>query len=205
MIKRIAAIAAIASLIVGLNAGIASAHVVVKPAQVETAAFQSFTTGVPNEKSVPTTKVRLVIPEGLGHVMPNVKPGWTVETVKEGTGDDTVVKEIIWSGGQVPAGQRDDFVFSAQAPESATTLQWKAYQTYADGEEVAWDQEPAEDGHGAGDVKPYSQTEVVEEAGTATAASTGADDSAKTRTSVAIGLSVVAIILSVVAITKRRS
>jgi hypothetical protein len=56
-------------------------------------------------------------------------------------GDEKVerVSEISWTGGNIPAGQRDEFLFSAQAPASSTTIPWKAYQTYADGSVVAWD------------------------------------------------------------------
>jgi uncharacterized protein YcnI len=61
----------------------AFAHVVVRPAQVGVGAFQTFTVGVPNEKDKATVAVRLVLPEGLGHVSPNVKPGWTIELVHE--------------------------------------------------------------------------------------------------------------------------
>jgi uncharacterized protein YcnI len=206
MIKRILTIVAIAAAVVGLNVGIASAHVVVKPDQVETAAFQSFTTGVPNEKGVPVTKVRLVMPDGVAHVTPNVKPGWTIDTVKEGEGEDAKVKEITWSGGQIPAGQRDDFVFSAQAPDKAGTLQWKAYQTYADGSEVAWDQAPSGKDDDEEGSKPYSETSVVDQAANepGNQSSTASSNSQKTRTSVAIALSVVALITSVVALTRRR-
>jgi uncharacterized protein YcnI len=203
MTKRILAVLAIAGLLAGLNVGVASAHVVVKPSEVETAAFQSFTTGVPNEKEVPVTKVRLVIPDNLAHVTPNVKPGWTIDTVKEGTGEAAKIKEITWSGGQIPAGQRDDFVFSAQAPDKTGSLQWKAYQTYADGSEVAWDQAPSgkdDDEHGS---TPYSETSVVDQSADKQTGQPTTSSSEKTRTSVAVALSVVAIVSSVVALTKR--
>jgi uncharacterized protein YcnI len=208
MIKKLLAIISVAGLIVGLSSGIASAHVVVQPKQVETAAFQSFTTGVPNEKTVAVTKLRLVIPDGLQHVTPNVKPGWSIDIAKEGNGEDAKVKEITWSGGQIPAGQRDDFVFNAQAPDKSTTLQWKAYQTYADGEEVAWDQSPASDAGAdddAGGAHPYSETSVVEQADDDTTDQASVNNSQKTRTSIAVALSVVALVMSVVAFTRRRN
>ncbi|HSI20288.1 MAG TPA: YcnI family protein [Verrucomicrobiae bacterium] len=140
-----------------------SAHVVVRPAEVAPAAFQTFTMGVPNEKAVPTTFVRLVVPSGLKHVSPTVKPGWAIEVKKEGEGESAAITEISWSGGSIPAGQRDDFTFSAQAPVAEGELQWKAYQTYEGGEVVAWDQAPT-GGHGDSEVKPYSATAVVETA-----------------------------------------
>lgn len=141
---------------------VASAHVVVRPNTVAPGAFQTFTVGVPNEKDMATTGLRLVIPEGLQFVSPTVKPGWTITVTKDGE----TVKEIAWTGGTVPVGQRDDFTFSAKAPAAEGELAWKAYQTYADGTVVAWDQPPAvADDHGEteeGADNPYSVTNVSE-------------------------------------------
>ena len=138
----------------------AGAHVVVKPSSVNVSEFQTFDIGVPSEKDASTTMVRLVLPEGLKEVTPNVKPGWTID-VKKDTKDNAT--EIDWIGGSIPTEERDDFYFSAQAPASATTLKWKAYQTYSDGSVVAWDQEPgAKEASGSGEEPtPYSQTMVV--------------------------------------------
>lgn len=102
-----------------------------KPAQVGVAAYQTFTAGVPNEKDIPTTGLRVVIPEGMTSVMPIVKPGWTISTKTVKVGDKENVSEIIWSGGSIPAGQRDEFGFSAKSPASEATVQWKTYQTYS--------------------------------------------------------------------------
>lgn len=141
-----------------------SAHVVVRPAEVVTAGFQTFTVGVPNEKDIPTTSIKLLIPDGLRHVSPTQKAGWQIATAKQGTGEETVITSITWSGGAVNPGLRDDFTFSAQVPETATELQWKAYQTYADGTVVSWDQ-AGDGGHGeaAGNTGPFSVTTVVAE------------------------------------------
>lgn len=149
-------------------APLAMAHVVVKPNEVKVAAFQTFTMGVPNEKEIPTTAIRLVIPDGIKHVSPNVKPGWTVAVKKTGDGEEATVTEITWTNGAIPAGQRDDFFFSAQVPAEAGAINWKAYQTYQDGTVVAWDQDPNapkpsmapgdDDDHG---MNPYSTTKIV--------------------------------------------
>ena len=53
------------------------------------------------------------------------------------------VTEIDWTDGNLPVGQRVDFLFQAQVPPTPTTLKWKAYQTYSDGEVVSWDQTPS--------------------------------------------------------------
>ncbi|MBL8015605.1 MAG: YcnI family protein [Candidatus Doudnabacteria bacterium] len=136
------------------------AHVVVSPGEVGVGVRQNFAVGVPNEKDIPTVAVRLVIPEGLESVTPNVKPGWQIEVIKSGDVEDAKVTEIIWRGGEVGDGLRDEFIFRAKVPTSETTLVWKAYQTYSDGTVVAWEQEPnAEAGHG--ESYPYSTTKVV--------------------------------------------
>lgn len=140
-----------------------SAHVVVRPAEVVTAGFQTFTVGVPNEKAIPTTKLSLVIPDGLQHVSPTQKAGWKIAIEEEGENENTTVKSITWSGGEIADGFRDDFTFSARVPASATELQWKAYQTYADGSVVSWDQAEEGDSHGGGGSGPFSVTKVVAE------------------------------------------
>lgn len=145
------------------------AHVVVKPAEVGVGAFQTFTIGVPNEQDNPTVGLRLVIPSGLEYVMPNVKPGWTIETKKTGEGDPPAggakVTEIIWTEGSIPVGQRDEFVFSAKVPAKESSIKWKAYQTYENGDVVSWDQEPTKhatkkEDHSNG---PYSQTAIIDD------------------------------------------
>ena len=145
----------------------ASAHVVVRPKEVSVGAFQTFTVGDPNEMDVPTIGVRLLIPEGLKHVSPNVKPGWKIDIVKEGEVENERVVEIIWSGGTIPHGQRDDFMFSAQVPSQEVTLEWKAYQTYQGGVVVAWDlaedEQPTKE-DGSPDFSssgPFSETVVI--------------------------------------------
>lgn len=153
------------------NSNIALAHVVVKPNQVGIGSFQTFTTGVPNEKDLPVTGLKLLIPENLASVSPNVKPGWTVSIKKTGEGEEAKVTEISWTGGSIPAGQRDDFLFSAKSPSEAGVIVWKAYQTYQDGTVVGWDQDPngpkpsITPGHDEGGLTPYSVTKVVNDLG----------------------------------------
>ncbi|MFZ1324004.1 MAG: DUF1775 domain-containing protein [Candidatus Saccharimonadales bacterium] len=143
-------------------AGSASAHVVVRPAEVKTASFTTFTIGVPVEKAIPTTSVKLLVPEGLQYVSPTLKANWTVNTGKTGEGEAAIITSITWSGNSIPAGFRDEFSFSAKVPGNAAELQWKAYQTYADGTVVAWDQaeNSQQEGTNSG---PFSVTKVVTE------------------------------------------
>jgi uncharacterized protein YcnI len=139
------------------------AHVTVTPSAVKPAAFQTFSVNVPNEKDIPTVKVRLVLPGGLQYVQPTTKLGWNVNIIKDGEN----VKELEWTTGLIAKGFRDEFGFSAKVPGNETKLAWKAYQTYQDGSEVAWDKDiESNDGHSKTDSKeqpnPYSVTEVTE-------------------------------------------
>jgi len=144
-----------------------SAHVTVKPNEVGVGAWQTFNVSVPVEKDIATVGVRLIIPAGLEYVTPNVKPGWKVDTVKMGEGEEAMVHEIKWTGGSIPAGMRDDFFFSAHVPAEEGILQWKAYQTYADGSIVSWDINEADqpkDASGEEDFSskgPYSETKII--------------------------------------------
>jgi uncharacterized protein YcnI len=170
----------------------AFAHVTVKPSQVSVAVYQTFTMGVPSEKELATISLRLVIPDGVESIMPTVKPGWDINLKKEGD----KVTEITWSGGQIPSEQRDEFSFSAQAPANESTLVWKAYQTYADGTVISWDQSPEQEVSGEDSKTPYSQTKVVNDlAATPTpAVSTG------NKALMATTLSVLALIFSAIAL-----
>ncbi|WP_374309306.1 YcnI family protein [Methylocella sp.] len=68
----------------------------------------------------PTISVSVTVPEGAVGARPMAKPGWTITTtrgpyarsypfvhgeISEG------VKEIVWSGGRLPADEFDEFVF----------------------------------------------------------------------------------------------
>jgi uncharacterized protein YcnI len=165
---------------------VASAHVIVTPSQAGVAQELVFTASVPNEKQVAVTGLRIVIPAGVKEVTPTVKAGWTITT--KGSGDN--INEIDWTAGSIPVGQRDDFSFGAQAPARATTLNWKAYQTYADGSVVSWDQTPAGSDDATGDKGPYSTTTVVNDLPTATSPAKTAED----RADVALAVAIVALV-----------
>jgi hypothetical protein len=93
----------VSSIILGTTS-YAFAHVTVKPTQTTPATYQVFSVAVPNEKNIPTIQVRLLIPENVESVTPNIKAGWVTKTV---TTNDGKVTEIIWSKGAIPEGFRD--------------------------------------------------------------------------------------------------
>lgn len=136
-----------------------SAHVSVKPAGANVATHTDFSITVPNEKEIPTTTVRLVVPDALQSVTPYVKAGWKIDVKKDGD----KVKEITWTGGLIPAGQKDLFNFTTQVPVSETTLIWKTYQTYEDGTTVSWDADPKikDDDSEKAVSGPWSETKII--------------------------------------------
>jgi len=147
-----------------------SAHSTVSPSTTVPSKYETFTLSVPTEKDLPTTGIRLVVPDGVDRFTPYVKPGWKINVTK----DADKVTQVEWTGGAIPAGQKDVFLFTARTAAADTTLIWKVYQTYQGGEVVAWDQPPST----SGDVKtPYSVTEVKKESASTPAKPSKATDS----------------------------
>lgn len=191
MTKRIGKLSGLFLALMLLVPAWASAHVVVTPAQAGVAQEVVFNVSVPNERQSAVTNLKLLIPDGVSEVVPSVKSGWTITT--SGKED---VSSITWSGGRIPVGQRDDFSFSAQLPDSTGEVHWKAYQTYADGTVVHWDQAPnGKDDDSTGDAGPYSVTEVADDLKTAPAQGSN--------NTLPLGIAVAALVLSVAALLRR--
>jgi uncharacterized protein YcnI len=86
------------------------------------------------------------------HPIPSVsvleKPGWTFTTTKtplpkpvqtENGQVTEAVSTITWTGGQIPPGAFDLFtVLAGPLPKNVNQLQFKATQTYSDGNVVQW-------------------------------------------------------------------
>lgn len=178
--------------------GVANAHVVVTPDQAKVGQRVLFNVSVPNERDSAVSEIKLAVPSGVEDVMPTTKPGWSIDVNKaSGT------TEVRWSGGSIPSGQRDDFTLKAQVPAKAGNLDWKAYQTYADGVSVAWDQPPT-GGHGdsnEGTNKgPFSVTKIVDD--TKTTSNTNEQTTAKPSSLPTI-ISLAALVFAIAAFTRR--
>ncbi|ANF95325.1 YcnI family protein [Paenibacillus bovis] len=144
-------------------AGVASAHVTVKPAESMTGAWETYTIKVPSEKEIPTTKVTLKVPENLAFKQYQPVPGWKTTTEKNDAGEVTAVTWEAESGG-IEAGQFQQFVFVGENPAKDSELNWDAYQYYSDGSIVEWTGDEGSD-------TPHSIT-VVSAAGANGAAAT---------------------------------
>lgn len=199
MKKLLVSIAVAATTVLALPA-VAFAHVVVTPNHAGVGTSTKFNVSVPNEKKVAVTSVTLAIPKGVQNVSPDVLAGWTITTAADSSDN---VTSITWAG-NIPVGQRADLAFKAQVPASATELDWKAYQTYADDSVVQWDQNPAANGKtDKNNVGPYSITKVVNDLGSNNTSHKPQKDSAN-KSTVALVLSIVAIIFSLGSLFLRR-
>ena len=130
--------AAFAMLIVtGLTlatASVANAHAVVFPKTSKTGGHEKYVLRVPNEKTVPTTRVEIRFPAGLRVTAFEDVPGWQLEVLTDSTKH---VTGAVWTGTLAP--QRFvEFPFVAANPKEEVKLLWPAYQTYADGQRVEW-------------------------------------------------------------------
>lgn len=110
-------------------AGAAWAHVEVSPGQVPAGVTETFTVEVPTEKEVPTTGVRLELPEGFEATGAEAPSGWRSEV--QGN-------SLVWTGGEIPVADSEEFSFEATVPEEAGSFALDAIQTYQDGSVVEW-------------------------------------------------------------------
>jgi uncharacterized protein YcnI len=126
------------------------AHVVVSPEQVTAGDYETLTVSVPTEKEIPTTEIRVEVPEGflLAGVQP--VPGWEHSFEEDGG----VVTAVTFSSGEIRPREFQQFLVQAQAPEEPGEYPWKAFQTYEDGSVVEWTGPPDSD-------EPASVIEVV--------------------------------------------
>jgi uncharacterized protein YcnI len=113
---------------------VASAHVRVLPEEVPAGTYEVFTVRVPTEKDIPTTGVRVEVPEGFTISRVQPVPGWDYDLEEE----DGVVRAITWSGGEIGETEFQQFDIQGQTPEEPGEYPWRAFQTYQDGSVVEW-------------------------------------------------------------------
>ncbi len=134
-----------------LSATAASAHVTVQPPTATQGGYAKLSFRVPNEKdSADTTQLEVQFPTDhpIASVSVQPKDGWTykvttaplAQPIQTDDGQITeAVSNIVWTGGTIKPGEFDDFSVSAgPLPKDATSLQFKALQTYSDGDVVRW-------------------------------------------------------------------
>ena len=138
MIKRsvIVTFTVVAALVVVASA---SAHAIVSPAVAKAKALQQFTLSVPTEEEGQTTsKIELTVPQGfaIDSFEPAPAP-WKMQVQSTGSGEETVVQKVTWTGGKTPTDLDSVFRFNAST-DSAKMYTFLVRQTYSDGKVVEW-------------------------------------------------------------------
>jgi uncharacterized protein YcnI len=127
-------VAAVSSFLTLAVAGTSWAHVVVTPEEVVAEEYATLTVTVPTEKDMPTTEVRVEVPEGFTVSGMQPVPGWEYEFEEDGG----LITSVTWSGREIGPREFQQFLLSAQAPEEPGEYPWRAFQTYEDGSVVEW-------------------------------------------------------------------
>ncbi len=132
----IVVIAALGSLALAAEA---SAHAELSPKVSLSGKLQLYSLAVPTEKAnVTTSKIVLTVPDGFG--IDSIVPppsGWTQSLQQSGSGNNTVITKVTWTGGRTPTGEDSLFQFLAQ-PASSKAYTFAVQQTYSDGSIVNW-------------------------------------------------------------------
>jgi uncharacterized protein YcnI len=116
----------------------ASAHAHVSPPVALAKEGQVFTLAVPTEEEdATTTKIELTPPSGfsIDSFMP--APGWKREVQSTGSGEETKIQKVTWTGGSVPHEEATSFQFLGSA-EDAKSYSFNVRQTYSNGTVVDW-------------------------------------------------------------------
>src|SRR6185437_6843283 len=92
--------AAIAALVVVAGA---SAHARISPAVSLSNELQLYSLAVPTEKEGKfTTEITLTVPKGFSIDSFVPSPGWKRTEQSTGSGENTVIQKVTWTGGHVP-------------------------------------------------------------------------------------------------------
>ena len=119
-------------------AAAASAHARISPAVSLSNQLQLYSLAVPTEKEgTNTTEVVLTVPKGFSIDSFVPSPGWKHVEQSTGSGENTVIQKVTWTGGEVPTEEDALFQFLGE-PSKSGTYTFTVQQTYADGSIVNW-------------------------------------------------------------------
>ncbi|WP_321502009.1 YcnI family protein [Breoghania sp.] len=135
----------------------ASAHVTLEQSEAPVGSTYKATFRLPHGCSgKTTTAVRIQIPEGFVAVKPMPKPGWTLEKTHgkyekaydyyHGAKLTEGVKEVSWSGGNLPDDEYDEFVLRGMLTDglpAGETFYFPVVQECVDGAVTRWIETPA--------------------------------------------------------------
>ena len=149
--------------------------------------WETYTLNVPTETEVPTVQVRLLVPRDFEIEMIEHSPLWQITRSRDERG---YIREVTWSGSSIPPQTFAEFKLLVRNPTATGTSVWKIEQYYQDGNVATWE----------------AQTQIVPQAsvGGAQRAEEAwrAAQVATTVSLVAIGVSVILIIVTAIGIVQ---
>ena len=187
-VKKLALTAAAAALAALVVTSAAFAHAEISPSVALAKATQFYTLAVPTEEeNATTTQVELTPPSGFSIDSFAPAPGWKRVVQSTGSGEDTVIQKVTWSGGNVPTDEDSVFQFLA-TPAASQTYTFSVRQTYSNGKVVDWTGSESSD----------------TPAPTVTAKSTIGGGTTSTLAIVALVVGAVGLVVAIVALLSRR-
>jgi len=119
------------------TASAAFAHAHVSP-PVSVEGTQLYSLAVPTEKEgLTTTTIVLTVPSGFSIDSFVPAAGWQRQVQSTGSGENTVIQKVTWTGGHTPTEEDSLFQFLGGG-SSAQTYTFQVQQTYSDGSLVDW-------------------------------------------------------------------
>lgn len=116
----------------------AFAHAEISPAVSSSKSTGLFSLAVPTEKEgLRTTKVEMTPPAGFGIDSFVPAAGWKREVQSTGSGENTQIQKVTWTGGGVPTEEDALFQFLG-TPDQSKKYTFSVRQTYSDGSVVDW-------------------------------------------------------------------
>jgi uncharacterized protein len=140
MIRKLAVVAVVVTGVVMLWAGAAFAHVEIeREGEVSATGVVNAKMSVPNEEQpAKTTTIELVFPASpkLTDASATDANGFTAAVKKDAAGN---VESITWTGGEITGDDEVEFPITVgDIPSGTDTVEFKALQTYDNGDVVRW-------------------------------------------------------------------
>ena len=163
-------------------------HAELSPPVALAKATQVFTLAVPTEEeNATTTKIEFTPPSGFAIDSFAPSPGWKRSVQETGSGEETVIQKVTWTGGNVPTEEDSLFQFLA-TPDSSKTYTFQVRQTYSNGKVVDW----------TGDESSDTPAPTIE------AKSSIGGGGSSTLAIIALVLGALALVVAIVALVSRR-
>ncbi|HLM36504.1 MAG TPA: DUF1775 domain-containing protein [Gaiellaceae bacterium] len=130
-----AAASALCALAIASNA---AAHSSISPPVAKIKTLQQFTLELQAEKDdAVTTRVEVTFPDGFDVETFAATPGWRRTEATQGTGEEALVRRVVWNGREASPDADPVFRFTGTLAE-AKTYGAKVRQIYSDGEVEDW-------------------------------------------------------------------